>query len=73
MTYATASIKYPIKPAASIDDAAVLQQLPINICHQLGDSDGSGFALFTHKRELFFQHGMVSYVLGESSALVELD
>ena len=73
MTNSTATIKYPIKPAASIDDDTVLQQLPINIRHQLGDTDGSGFDLFLHKRELFFQHGMVSYVLGEATALVELD
>lgn len=58
---------------ASIDDDAVLQQLPINIRHQLGEDEGSGFDLFCHKRELFFQHGMVSYVLGEATALVEID
>ena len=69
----TNTIKYPIKRISFIDDQAVLEQLPINILSQLGEEVGSGFHLELHRRDIEFNHGLVQYVLGETTATVEFD
>ena len=69
----TTKVEYPIKPITSIDDDKVLMQLPINVREQLGQEVESGFHLFLHRRDLFFENGLVQYVLGETTAHVELD
>jgi len=69
----TTKVEYPIKPITSIDDDQVLMQLPINVREQLGQEVESGFHLFLHRRDLFFENGLVQYVLGETTAHVELD
>ena len=69
----TSRITYPIKANASLNDDAVVAQLPINIVQQLGPQEGSGFALHLNRRDLFFRHGCVQYTLDERKAHVELD
>ena len=71
--YNTTKISYPIKPVASLNDDAVVDQLPINIVQQLGPLEESGFHLGLHRRDLFYRHGLVQYTLGQSKAHVELD
>ena len=66
-------ISYPIKPIASIDDDAIITQLPTNVVHQLGSLEETGFHLTLHRRDLFFTHGLVQYLLGDNKAHVELD
>ena len=69
----TTTIKYPIKPVPAIDDKAVLNQLPMNIRHQLGTEQESGFHLFLHRRDLIFEGGVVQYTLGANTVIVELN
>lgn len=69
----TTTIKYPIKPVSAIDDNGVLNQLPMNIRHQLGTELESGFHLFLHRRDLIFEGGVVQYTLGADTAIVELN
>lgn len=63
-------------PVTSIDkemDDKILDQLPESAFDQLGDPDGSGFDLDKNRRELFFEKGVVQYVLGSDKASVLLD
>ena len=69
----TTKLKYTIKPLVSIDDDKLLLQLPINVREQLGQEVESGFHLFLHRRDLFFENGLVQYVLGEKTVNVELN
>ena len=54
-------------------DDSILDQLPGSVFDKLGDPDGSGFDLASHKRELFFENGVIHYVLGADKAVVTLD
>ncbi|QNJ25184.1 hypothetical protein SynSYN20_00842 [Synechococcus sp. SYN20] len=69
----TSKITYPIKANASLNDDAVVAQLPINIIDQLGPLEESGFHLMLNRRDLFYKHGLIQYTLGERKAHVELD
>ena len=69
----TTKITYPIQSIAAINDEAVLSQLPINIVDQLGVLQETGFHLMLNRRDLFYTHGLVQYVLGTRQAHVELD
>jgi hypothetical protein len=69
----TTKITYPIQPIASINDDAVVAQLPINIVDQLGALEESGFHLMLNRRDLFYKHGLVQYTLGSRQVHVELD
>ena len=54
-------------------DDSILDQLPGSVFDKLGDPDGSGFDLARHQRELFFENGVIYYVLGTDKAVVTLD
>ena len=69
----TTKLSYPITPNASLNDEAVVSQLPINIVEQLGSLEESGFHLMLNRRDLFYTRGCVQYTLGERKAYVELD
>ncbi len=69
----TTKLSYPIKPTASLNDDAVIAQLPVNVVAQLGELEETGFHLILNRRDIFFAHGLVQYTLGQRKVLVELD
>ena len=69
----TKTIQYPVRPLASIDDDAIVQQMPANVMHQLGELQETGYHLIKSRRDLFFDRGDIQYVLGARSATVHLD
>ena len=69
----TSTLKFNIKPVDSIDDTAVLDQLPERILKDLGSSEGTGFDLRTNKRDLFFQKGSVRYGTNDKSVDVFME
>ena len=69
----TYKIKTPVTSIDAAMDDSILDQLPGSVFDKLGDPDGSGFDLAKHQRELFFEFGVVSYVLGSDKATVSVD
>ena len=69
----TYKIKTPVTDINAEMDDQILDQLPASVFDHLGDPDGSGFDLNLHQRELFFEFGVVSYVLGSDKATVSVD
>ena len=69
----TYTIKTPVTAIDAAMDDSILDQLPGSVFDKLGDPDGSGFDLARHQRELFFENGVIHYVLGADKAAVTLD
>ena len=65
---------FPIrKPITILADTEILKQLPLSVLKKLGAVEETGFALSPGRRDLFCSGGTVRYVLGATTADVDLN
>lgn len=61
------------KVIRELHDAKVIDMVPTDISERLGDAEGSGFDLRTNERHLFFENGIIKYVVNRADIDVEFD
>ena len=68
------TLKISITAPITIDDNAVIDQLPKGVRKSLGKPDGSsGMHLLTGVRDVGFDNGFIKYKVGETSVEVVMD